>query len=317
MRISDKIKKFIVSTLAAGSLFAVSCGNNNSSYNRGDNNSSYNSFSECINSVSYPENRACWDVVYNGEVRKQENKTISIGPNEFNKLIEFTVKDNNICISNVSNYLGIDFPFEHLVERTEVLEPRRGYSFEFGIVRQSGYKDLEGLNDNVEAFSNENLEGRCNNIHEVTHVFLSNTTIPRIFNEGIATYMEDKSRGDSARMMGFNDYTCDVGGFFDNVDTESQPTGFHPYSNLSDIDAINDWAGYVSAGCFWDYVAQNYGQDSIKAIIAKVTAERKQEYDSREFNARFIPDFINRFVVPETGEEIKSVLRERFGINVE
>lgn len=212
-----------------------------------------------------------------GEVLKRSGRISVIAPGELEELATFSLYDNAACLEAVEAFLGIAGP-QRVVQRWNPSDGYLAAAAESTWLREMPYSDLENeakvvLLDRWPLA----LAGRCDptTAHELTHLVIGRAPIPGFLNEGLATFMQEPDRANSAEST---NVTCGDGSW-----TVSQPDGGGYEQPFSDIVAFQPGDPaldfYYTAKCFWEYIDTTYGTETLRAIVGEAVSYADPRYE--------------------------------------
>jgi len=244
-----------------------------------------------------------------GEVMKVSGRYMAIGPAAYGEVLSYFLADNELCTPRIEAWMGTAGPTP-IAHRLVVADDYGGaYSAPFVDIHSIGSEsDWDAANVNVASWWRGNLEGLCDNAHELTHLILGDTPMPGWLNEGLATYMEADPRSGSGRDPSVE---CRETGWYGSLFEGGQAEV--PYQNLMDYDT--DVPGiyyYYTAMCFWDHIESGYGHSKLQEIIAATASHRDPGFNGCSGlvgTVLFIRDIVN----PILGVDISPLTQEKWG----
>jgi len=121
---------------------------------------------------------------------------------------------------------------------------------------------------------------------------LGRVPIPGFLNEGLATFMQEPGRTNSAESTnvscGDNSWTASPPGAGDYVQRFSDIVGFQAG------DPILDY--YYTAKCFWEYIDGTYGIETLRAVVGEAVlyADPRYEYcNAFDGQVYFVADIVS------------------------
>ncbi len=239
------------------------------------------------------------------DIISRENVTI-VYNKEFGKwLAEDYLQDSLTCIKFLKKELGIDLPNSTKSEFIYYLVLVGDDENTFSGATSSGvttFLNMEAYKRRVdnEGYFKEKIyeEQVCLNLHEMTHVFVSDTIIPGWANEGIATYIDEQER----RAIGIE---CRSDGWYGSDFGDPQIKRVHDYSDLSKAPENPRIYWYYTGYCFWKYIEETYGKNKIRVILNELKDIGEDE------SINFLRDIVNKAV----GEDITSITKNRFKVS--
>jgi len=252
------------------------------------------------------------------EIKKQSGKYAAIVLARFENLANWWLADLQACDQAISEYLGVEQPFNPLVGRVTASEQAsqhpEGYYVNpgVGIVLWTDTANLRGILAGVDAFWNwENmLAGKCSQADRVTQAFMVDTPIHQRLIEGLGVFMTHPQRANwYAQVPAIR---CEENGYTE-YPGQAEET-LWPYEDLTSQKTIAARRYSNTAACFWEYIEKEYGVDGLRQIVQGIAAERdagSNRYCDRGFRPR--SPFLERFVEPVLGLDISAVTEELFG----
>lgn len=230
-----------------------------------------------------------------------------IVPKGYELLAEKNLEDLQHCYPLIKEFLGIE-PFHkktYLKIEISTTGENRGFSDMVGInyLRSPENIDMdlkEVQTNNSEGFLYRSSLDYCANTHEFVHVFVGHLQLlPDWANEGIAEYTQKHIQNGSK-----DHFECRDDGWYGKDFWGDNKEKQFPFSDLD--TELYENGGYRTALCFWEFVDTNYGRESIPKIF--------QLFDRRIQENTFRGNFVDEILVPVLGEEIRGILREKYGI---
>ena len=218
---------------------------------------------------------------------------------------KFRLNNLKVCSEFIENIIGQNPKIgSQIVDITVIDETRQfasccGQPPDFEITNWTAQSVFEQQVYSSSAFwKNPSVDlNSCQGGHEETHRYVHTTSIPHWANEGLATFIEQKTRDLPGTLASRSLYSCDNNSF--NAAGFSGGTVDLPYKNVTDISWTQPTIYYYYTGaCFWDHLANNYGSNSIKQVISNLF--------SKTFSADM--EFVQETVIPVTGSGIRSFL---------
>ena len=250
------------------------------------------------------------------EIRYQMGTFAAVGPAAYETLIPLYAVDMQICTTNIADYLALELP--PLVSRRLLIA--EGYSGSFAgdtyiqtLLSESTMDEfIDRARDEWWPFL---IDGGCLDPHETTHIFVNNTPIPGWLNEGLATFMQDTERTNHSEPFPTqcNDETF-VSSYF-GAEMEI------PYLSLQN-SAYNleepTIHYYYTGACFWDHLANTYGQEAIQQIVNDLITYRDPAFNGCSIDPPR-PDvaFLRDIVMPIVGDEIAVYTQEHFDFSTD
>lgn len=152
------------------------------------------------------------------------------------------------------------------------------------------------------------------NTHELTHIFFSELpVIQSWFGEGLADYMRNSE-------VGYSDILCKEKGWYDGyLNLQGEYIKLSPLVPYSDFsleektgvelyDPFSRPSYYHSAECFWKYIEETYGEQSLKNIAKAWQDTRKINFKEPKKQYWLINDIIN----PVLGTNLSSFVYQRY-----
>ncbi|MFH1636969.1 MAG: hypothetical protein ABIB71_00925 [Candidatus Woesearchaeota archaeon] len=253
--------------------------------------------------------KACPKNPLSGEARLKRGSFAVVYPSGFAPLAGKLIEVNIESQANISSFLGIE-PGSDMITRFILLEDAE-YGDRPGttIVGNDSVQPISGSIEYFEDLQNGYLrcgiDQECMNDHEMTHMIVARTPIPTWLNEGLAMFVEQR--------IGFAAITtpimCTSTGWYykSYYGQERGPDTEEPYVNLSSVErgSEEESGAYKTAYCFWDYMENTYGHDSVVRVLQRLESFRASP-------GRY--SFFGRIARPVIGSSIEGVALSRFGI---
>lgn len=273
-------------------------------------------FYECIannyENGKYNCTKYCFTEPFEDETKLEKGEYIVIVPGGYEELGNYKLEWMANCYEDIGNYLGIKANLfsKNIVNRFKYLKGQY-YSVAF-IKGVASYYDEETINNYMANMIAGGMQKNINSCsgdilkHELTHIYLMNTPIPKWLDEGLATYIPYKDT-DSIK--------CEEEGYI-------YDDSYYKYENLSNTIGVpfEDYHRYYQTGyCFWDYIEKTYGHDKFQQILSKLAEYRDTIGVSKDGEALFElcydPTFyfIEKIIIPVLSIDISDVTEIKFG----
>ncbi|PJF22772.1 MAG: hypothetical protein CUN56_04325 [Phototrophicales bacterium] len=223
-------------------------------------------YEACMQSGSHAD---CYHLMFDtptpDEIKVQSGSYFVITPIDHERLAAFYLFDLLQCSQNISEYFAVDAP--PVIMRRLIISD--GYSGSYAAVddittlnTDAGFRSMGA---NLPNWWNQINNGGCGDPHETTHIFVSETVLPGWLNEGLATFMEDTSRTNHHSPI-------PVRCLFDENKFATEYAGEVTFTNLMNDQfdpTVPSIYYYFSAACFWVYLEDQYGQETIQQIVQR------------------------------------------------
>lgn len=221
-----------------------------------------------------------------------------------NKVMALDIKSFNF----IKTYLGFEPPVENIFIFHFYNPGVNGSS-------SSGFSIFSKHSPQINQIVIDKLE--IGNTHELVHVFLSNVFNLFLnpgkewFEEGLADYVQDMQKwGNLGTLQCFNNGWQN--GYYSNGQYYTNGP-LVPYSdfklspNNADLNSPLSRSSYYHSGeCFWSYLENTYGSDSIKKVAQQLNNLRNNIKPA--LNKRFIKDIVN----PTLNTDLSDFVKNRY-----
>lgn len=245
-----------------------------------------------------------------GEVMTRLGWVSVIAPERFEPLATFSIFDNLNCYEDIEGFLGVDGP--------DVLVQQWNESDWYLAAAADGvwHRDMptEALErEVVEALPGRwplALAGLCDatTAHEQTHLVIGRAPVPGFVNEGLSVWMEDPGHSNSAKEPRLS---CDeTGWIIESPNSDPYREDFVDIAAFGPGDPTLPF--YYTGFCFWQYLEDEHGLETIREILAEATNLRDPRYEyCNPWDGRVA--FVRDIVSPIVGYDF-STISDRWGV---